>query len=199
MVQAILEGRKTQTRRIIKGMPDNAAFIWHDGAEWIVEDYEMNCWNGKIKCPYGKPGDVLWVREAFNYVGTYPEPDIFGLYLYKANGDAGPMRPSIHMPKDASRIWLRIKDVRVERVHDITDNDVYAEGVLIPVDSKGHVLYEISRENSALSFVKKGSMIDQAFWAQLWCDIHSRESWDANPWVWVIEFERCEAPITHHQ
>jgi hypothetical protein len=184
MVQAILDGRKTQTRRIVKLKVDSKKLK-----------------SEKEKCPYGQPGDFLWVREA--YVPNYFDD---GSHGYRANWNKTAAeyvsepkwKPSIHMPKAAARIWLRVKDVRVERVQEISEADIKAEGVRIPVNGKGsnRVILELSGKNKAIEFLPKvlntkpnQSELMFAHWAQLWCKINGRESWDANPWVWVVEFE----------
>jgi hypothetical protein len=199
MVQAILDGRKTQTRRIVKG----EALEWLDQTKFtpeFVSDPDNSL------CPYGQPGDLLWVREAFQHTSILNinmEDENYG-YVYRADGqpwddhEGWRWKPSIHMPKAAARIWLRVKDVRVERVQEISEADIKAEGVRIPVNGKGsnRVILELSGKNKAIEFLPKvlnikpnQSELMFAHWAQLWCKINGRESWDANPWVWVVEFE----------
>jgi hypothetical protein len=164
MVRAILDGRKTQTRRIAKPRHCN------HGSE------------GQ-RCPYGQPGDRLWVRETWSMdAGAVSEDaesdwhicykadlsvtqalctDAECLRLYDSQRSA--WRPSIHMPRWASRITLEITDVRVERLQVISLDDAKAEGV---------------------------ETTDQ--YAELWCKINGAESWNANPWVWVVAFKRVE-------
>lgn len=131
MVQANLEDRKRMTRRIFKAMPisalDETKKIWFDGAEWIAENQNGGCYQRPIVCPYGLPGDLLWVRESFKHIDdeetrvdyktqyTYPE-------LHK-------WKPSIHMPKAAARIWLQIEEIRVERLNEISEEDAIDEGI----------------------------------------------------------------------
>lgn len=173
MVQAILEGRNTQTRRVVKPQPIKKGHFWTlDGAGWssssVVPVYGHSLYT---RMPY-KPGDILWVREtwyletfygAHSYVYRASEPN------YPVNVGAGQhgWRPSIFMPKDAARIFLRVKEVRVEKVQDITEEDTINEGVN-------------NKEKFAL----------------LWDKLNKKRGygWEANPWVWVIEFERIEKP-----
>ena len=191
MVRAILDGRKACTRRILKGaIPfDEKAEYWNvlKKGEWsgpICVEYFM-----KQGSPY-KPGDILYVRETWM--------DYAGLTMYKADCDIYRLdslnfagfgwKPSIHMPKKAARIWLRVTNVKVERLQEITEDGAEAEGA---IDSRGFILSpdnEYNRIHTAREhFVEiwnstiKGSDLD-------------RYGWDANPWVWVIEFERCEKP-----
>jgi hypothetical protein len=157
MVQAILEGRKTQTRRVIQPQPK--VINKHD-FKWKNLCYsgmtEIHGGTFRLQNPYGWPGDLLWVRETFQII---PPNSIF----YKADKEnkvKKGWKPSIHMPKEAARIWLQIKDVRVERLQQISYADAKAEGVEYP-----HNFYD------------------------LWLKINGPLSWDANPWVWVVEFE----------
>jgi len=156
MVQAILEGRKTQTRRVIKPQPDAGLMP------------------NKYAAPY-KPGDILWVRETWK--PDYHDEDG---YCYKADGDREMYpnnllhwRPSIHMPRAAARIFLRVTDVRAERVQDISAEDAHSEGIACIHD-------EIS---------------ECAAFAALWDEINAkrdggRYAWERNPWVWAYTFER---------
>lgn len=176
MVPAILEGRKTQTRRVIKDKTEHVArILMKDGlAVSYVRGAGAQLWeDSAFKCPYGQVGDVLWVRETFlnfNPVDQAPE------YIYKAeNPNFGMVsgekwKPSIFMPKDAARIWLRITNVRVERLHEITEEDAIREG-------------------------SKYLLNVREWFADLWKSINGEESWKSNPWVWVVEFERIEKPI----
>lgn len=157
MVRAILEGRKTQTRRVVK---DDTMLAWLncDNVVKPINDHVAH-----LGCPYGQPGDRLWVRETF--CPDYDPP------IYKADEDQAKIawKPSIHMPRWASRITLEITAVRVERLQDISDADALAEGC------------EPFRENDM-------NAIDA--YADLWADINGPENWEANPWVWVIEFKK---------
>lgn len=137
MVQANLEDRKRMTRRIFKAMPisalDETKKIWFDGGEWIAENQDGGCYQRPIVCPYGKPGDLLWVRETWRK-SDFPEHD--GIFEFKASMDApnadwnkGIWKPSIHMPKAAARIWLQIEEIRVERLNEISEEDAIDEGI----------------------------------------------------------------------
>lgn len=173
MVQAILDGKKTQTRRVIK--IDDAPENWNisiAGTSIVrTEPYD-------VKLPRYAAGDILWVKETWNYSPNW-------YYCYKADaipddnhGYIGsiPWRPSIHMPRKAARIFLRVKTVRVERLQDITEEDAIAEGM-----SKTLV-------DGVVFISAKGNF--HVFWDSL--NIKRGYGWDANPWVWVIEFEREE-------
>lgn len=198
MVQAILEGRKTQTRRVCKRLIGSTGVkdVYHrpDG---LFVGLHLKRGDGQaimnpFSCPYGKPGDVLWVRET--WCRAIDEPVSF---LYKAshpeawdNETGGsPWRPSIHMPKAAARIWLQIESVRVERLHEISEEDAINEG------SKAGDPTAYSFTFSKLTTEDHSQLEYRAGFAELWCKINGPESWDANPWVWVVEFKRIEKPI----
>lgn len=217
MVQAILEGRKTETRRQVKPQPQPIATEVVASDQWKGKDfvarfpydrepvvYEVT---NLYKCPYGQPGDVLWVRESFRYTNT-PNPEVLN-YQYKdgAKGaeipedecykisDYDRLRPSIHMPKAAARIWLEVVEVKVERLQDITEDGAKAEGV----KSDPHIEELVAKgENIAGSYYfypcKDYRDGDWGFSAKtsfysLWQSINGLESWTANPWVWVIKFK----------
>ena len=189
-VQAILAGRKSQTRRVIKPQPDcpyAGTDHWHDsprGSDTL----------GPIRrIPYA-PGDILWVRETWMPCASI---DSFltdtNLYAYKADyvdGDTpGKWRPSIHMPKEAARLFLRVTDVRVERVQDISVEDVVAEGA-------GGVDNEIRNPdpNTHESIRAWNRGWAQHVFSKRW-DTRSAKrgyGWDSNPFVWVVSFERLE-------
>lgn len=194
MVRAILDGRKTVTRRVIKPQPEvfGKAYIYK-GA--------IRSGAGMAKGSMYQPGDILYVRETWLriesciYCMCYSEPpEQDGCYLYRAtHGDAKGLRwrPSIHMPKAAARIWLKVTDVRVERLQDMYVDDAIKEGAW--GNGKPNIPFSILGEkypnacNATASF------------AHLWDSTIkktglNRYGWDANPWVWVIEFERCEKP-----
>lgn len=164
MVKAILDGRKTQTRRVIRFPEGTTGRLPEGGARDYV--YYL----GGIKRPPYQPGDILWVRETW---AKMP----YG-YVYRADDEAPEgwdsadrWRPSIHMPRKAARLFLLVENVRIERLQDMTDDDAVAEGF-------------------------SGLMTPPLAWfADLWsrtvkpADL-PRYGWSANPWVWVIEFER---------
>ena len=192
MVRAILDGRKSCTRRIVKpqqliGMlPDKCK----NGApeEFLKEKKlmfkpycdmtDIELINTAYKAPY-QPGDILYVRETWKKAPN-------GYYYYEDwqrndIADVTKWKPSIHMPKEAARIWLKVTDVRVERLQEITSEQICREGVEVEYP---HVL---NGEEKRYAFstlwnstIKKPDL--------------DRYGWDANPWVWVIEFERCEKP-----
>lgn len=197
MVQAILAGRKMQTRREVH--PDIAVSISNNPDRILY------------RCPFGQTGDVLWVRETFakcigrdeitpsEMENAYElSPDRFIVYKADSKEETHPdhpewgnkrWKPSIHMPKDAARIWLRITDVRVERLHDISEADAIAEGVerIADYGTTGYKLY--TEPDAAYSDI-------DAKWSfeSLWHSINGADNWNANPWVWVLEFERIEKP-----
>ena len=191
MVRALLDGSKTQTRRVVKSQPTGG---WgFDGAYGRITSPHHK--KGKfgafiqrgvgtdfpetdlIVCPYGQPGDRLWVREAWSThacFDRYAPSELTRIrsFHYWADGDlvTGKKRPSIHMPRWASRITLEITSVRVERLQDISRGDAMAEGCPFPNMAQGD---------------------DPRQWyEQLWGEINGPDSWSANPWVWAIEFKR---------
>ncbi|ELI8238961.1 hypothetical protein ACVQFJ_004132 [Yersinia enterocolitica] len=180
MVQAILSGRKTQTRRIISEKTLHLFGVAASAGQCHpIELCDQRSQSYYLDfCPLGKPGDQLWVREAFAaglctestlaYRATHKTED-----LEEGWGETIKWTPSIHMPRWASRINLLITGVRVERLQDISDADASAEGCKI-------------------SSMQSGECLSDMF-ARLWKSIYGDESWQANPWVWVINFERMEA------
>ncbi|HHJ2495502.1 hypothetical protein QVL97_09190 [Pseudomonas aeruginosa] len=214
MVRAILEGRKTVTRRAVKGLqiPTEDKTTPHEGLRWsalgqrhlrygfnVFGSTEEECAHELARCgvcPFGKPGDRLWVREAWQGPLISDEEQAANQSwwkdmtkfqdqahcAYRASGDNNEYvdpdgyfhckwKPSIHMPRWASRILLEITAVRVERLHDITPNQCIAEGAWREKDK------ELGRGQEAI-----------AAFADLWRSTGG--DWDANPWVWVIEFKR---------
>ncbi|WP_334034710.1 hypothetical protein [Burkholderia cepacia] len=211
MVRAILEGRKTQTRRVVKHQPpdDVASIIVSHYHPTIVDRHGEQVPGDEIfgaysddgdwgcKSPFGEPGDRLWVREAWQHsnhpLGPY---DADCLVHYRADylddphgpdGEKSPegkyrtWRPSIHMPRAASRITLEITGVRVERLQSISESDARAEGVTI---EDHHMRGYCAGEHLPPSI--------RAF-RDLWdgLDADRGQGWDANPWVWAIEFRRA--------
>lgn len=184
MVRAILEGQKTCTRRIVKGaIPDDA--MW---------GYTMFTPKGCISCrgvyadEYGEKffrllyqqGDILYVRETWCKGSWMNEKE---RYYYKAddNDFLCTWHPSIHMPKEAARVWLKVTDVRVERLQDIDGKGCVKEGIEEePLKDVGEEFVKGMYHDLWDSTIKKSDL--------------DRYSWQANPWVWVIEFERCEKP-----
>lgn len=189
MVRALLDGRKTQTRRAVKPQPSS-------GAHWsqIVVDGHGGWVDGHgspLRCPYGQPGDRLWVREAHAFVpepayrcstGIYQQTnpaDSYQACVYRENFDRArsfPWRPSIHMPRWASRILLEVVSVRVERLQEISEADARAEGIPGPGPENP---WDVAIND----------------FRSIWESINGAGSWEANPWVWVVEFrviEPCE-------
>jgi hypothetical protein len=201
MVRAILDGRKTQTRRVMKPQPQPfeegplvhakkhpAPYIdaYNGGPVWVWWTSDDRQGPGNFKCPFGVPGDRLWVRETFAMpedVGEGPDGSVY----YRAtdpgwdDNDSGvKWRSPLFMPRDASRITLEITGVRVQRVQEINTYDALCEGMEPTpwIDTPG---------------VPSGkSECDQ--FQDLWVEINGGKSWDKNEWVWVIEFKRLEAP-----
>ncbi|EAZ4936077.1 hypothetical protein [Salmonella enterica] len=209
MVRAILDGRKTQTRRIMRNQPagdtpetpvmvrkKNWAFQWYD------DRYGES---GFFPCPFGQPGDRIWVRETYQgplfdyehmeaYLEDSSEFEKPEFCVYRADGKPAPefydaddnlhccWRPSIHMPRWASRLTLEITDVRVERLNDISQEDAQAEGM------------ELTGWRPTYSDPDSGGDYQTPYdnFAELWESIYGEGSWQANPWVWVIEFKRIE-------
>ncbi|HBQ8759856.1 TPA: morphogenetic protein [Klebsiella quasipneumoniae] len=190
MVRALLDGRKTQTRRIIKdctvGRDPISKFI-KIGKKFIgcypedVPELIREC------CPYGVPGDRIWVRETW---ARYNIDQNIHDIAYRATTPAdwpeeGRWRPSIHMPRWASRIVLEITDVRVEQLNAISQEDAQAEGM------------ELTGWRPTYSDPDSGGEVMTPYdnFAELWSSIYGDESWKANPWVWVIEFKRVEGGV----
>ena len=202
MVRAILDGRKTQTRRPVKfPILDRNLGCELAGNELAGELSAGNYLNSA----FGKPGDRIWVRETFQ--GPLFDYDLMDSYckdptpfekpefcVYKADGAPAPefydadgelhcyWRPSIHMPRWASRILLEITDVRVERLNAISQEDAQAEGM------------ELAGWRPTYSDPDSGGEVMTPYdnFAELWSSIYGEESWNANPWVWVISFKRVE-------
>lgn len=186
MVQALRAGRKTQTRRVVKPPPP-AGHSWagwcissthradEGKATWALGEGPLMRDAHRVHCPHGRLGDRLWVRETF-------APVTVG-YAYAADpiwtaSPAGKWRPSIHMPRAASRITLEITEVRVERLQSISDVNLECEGLQEVIDAGvDHDGYP------------------RDAWRALWSSINGADSWDANPWVWAVSF-RPLAPTT---
>jgi hypothetical protein len=178
MVRAILDGRKSCTRRIIKPQPQG----YFEVSEEPLYIYDTDGKQGKITPPY-QPGDILYVRETWKQAPN-------GYYYYEDwqkddIADVTKWKPSIHMPKEAARIWLKVTDVRVERLQEITRLSVQKEGIEVdPKECAGK-----------FDFITELFLLFQKLWDSTIkkSDLDSY-GWDANPYVWVIEFERCEKP-----
>jgi hypothetical protein len=194
MVQAILEGRKTMTRRVIKPQPETTLY---DVKMGYWSEYPNDLKHPYVKCKHGEIGDVLYVRETWrkylsedgNEIIDFAADDHEMLYLTDGDGfqvfnkDGSekfvPYRPGIHLPKKHSRIWLRITDIRVEKLQDISEEDAKKEGV----NSSNYTGIGVDELK-----------VNRYAFRDLWDKINGDESWLQNPWVWVISFERIEKP-----
>ena len=186
MVRAILAGKKTVTRRVVKPQPAG------DGSAPIELITRPGFWNSfgddfVYRQPY-EPGDILYVREAWSITDNLWNGMDMILYGADYNGNQYSnirWRPSIHMPKEAARIFLRVKDVRVERLQNISLQDCMKEGI-----SKERI-----EERDAIRLKAAAKSIYEKIWnSTIKPADRAVYGWDANPWVWVIEFERCEKP-----
>lgn len=196
MVRAILEGRKSCTRRLVK-------FLSGENPQWTgyIKD-ELMLYNGKNepcirKAPY-QSGDILYVRETFIQAAAH-------IFWYKADNNSWiseglHWKPSIHMPKEAARIWLKVTDVRVKRLQEMKPVDVIKEGAY-PDCWDCLNTYEESGSQCCYGTEEECSRCDEMMmeWEKLWTTTIKksdldRYGWNANPWVWVIEFERCKKP-----
>lgn len=201
MVRAILEGRKTQTRRVMKSQPPH-----HEFNQYPSERLNIKLEGGQyVHCPYGQPGDRLWVRETWMIDGADIRPaGVKQSVIYRAsNDDYGKYfkwRPSIYMPRWASRITLEIVNVRVERLQEISEEDVVSEGIKIPV-IKGQIGITLGMKPLLSDYLPNKHYtvwtqreITTAYFAQYWDSLNAKRgySWESNPWVWVIEFKRLE-------
>ncbi|MBY6259096.1 hypothetical protein K3G69_21605 [Phytobacter diazotrophicus] len=222
MVRAILDGRKTQTRRIAKlsherGMKNPVVRGKNGQASYV------GCHLAAMLCPFGQPGDRIWVRETWALLGNEDgccidwngklckgdereaariyrasceqKPGDYGLWSIPDDADwkmytenekfEGAWRPSIHMPRWASRITLEITGVRVERLNDVSDTDAVAEGLLPAGD--------MFPDYPGTFLTPKGDFATaRVAFQRLWESIYGEESWQSNPWVWVVEFKRVE-------
>ena len=176
MVRSILDGRKSCTRRIIKPQPQG----YFEVSEEPLYIYDTDGKQGKITPPY-QPGDILYVRETWKQAPN-------GYYYYEDwqrsdIADITKWKPSIHMPKEAARIWLKVTDVRAERLQEITAERALLEGT----DKYIHLNGKFDKNAILTSFM--------GIWnSTIKKSDFDRYGWDTNPYVWVIEFERCEKP-----
>ena len=196
MVKAILDGRKTCTRRVIKdAVKENQEINKNGKGEFELYDITPRCGipKGKLYKPPYQPGDILYVRE------TWSEGYEEGTYIYKADDKLANLpefkdsskliyHPSIHMPKEAARIWLKVTDVRVERLQEITEAEAILEGA---IDNRAFI-HSPDNEYDHIHTARE-HFID------IWNSTIEKSDfdtygWDANPYVWVIEFEWCESP-----
>ncbi|WP_126242258.1 hypothetical protein [Burkholderia gladioli] len=208
MVRAILDGRKAQTRRVMKPQPV-VQTGWVGGAYWErrpargIEPADQWCIRDALQfCPYGQPGDRLWVRETWStdFARYYPcervwyaadddrrhdievRDGVRGIFSPESNLHVPfRWRPSIHMPRALSRITLEITDVRVERLQGISERDAIAEGIC----KTGSGFWSTYGQREV-----DGTFSPRSSFQSLWESINGLMSWESNPWVWVIEFAR---------
>ncbi len=213
MVRAILDGRKSCTRRIVKPQWEECPNCKYVHNEYIYDNLAENVYCARCgyplvperRAPY-QLGDILYVRETWERFECWncegdergncpkePKKSVLdktcGCYMYRAtdeiSGDAK-WHPSIHMPKEAARIWLKVTDVRVERLQEITADDIRNEGLSSAAVHCGDTEIALKEwENLWNSTIKKSDL--------------GRYGWNASPWVWVIEFERCEKTQEEHK
>ncbi|RGF77045.1 hypothetical protein DWZ38_03755 [Ruminococcus sp. AF31-8BH] len=213
MVRAILDGRKSCTRRIVKPQWKECPNCKYVHNEYIYDNLAENVYCARCgyplvperRAPY-QPGDILYVRETWERFECWncegdekgncpkePKKSVLdktcGCYMYRAtdeiSGDAK-WHPSIHMPKEAARIWLKVTDVRVERLQEITADDIRNEGLSSAAVHCGDMEIALKEwEDLWNSTIKKSDL--------------GRYDWNASPWVWVIEFERCEKMQEEHK
>lgn len=236
MLRAILEGNKTQTRMPVKPQPIPKQRITRDSSPAVIEENgHYYASNGEdtsshdspyelMKCPYGKPGDRLWVRETFWNANFYEHEGFSRLVQYAVDGDPENIpnrhypeglvhgfsapdpycywvkRPSIHMPRWASRLTLEVTEIRVERVQDISIHDSLAEGIRCPdcgytsVDAGTHMDHAVC-VNKWLKESKVKDVGDHSgigAFRSIWDSIYHKKpdvNWDANPYVWVVSFK----------
>jgi uncharacterized protein YhfF len=215
MIQAILDGRKIMTRRTVKNIPEGTHRVEQIGeslfeAHWGIHGNSMFLDGAtEIKCPY-QPGDILWVRETWasycdecesNQGEGYKDATCaYGdcnRYAYKADDDGcpgGKWRPSIHMPKEAARIWLEVTNVRVERLQEITEEDAIKEGISWLDDA---CYYNNGWHPTFYDPDSGGSPIFKDGFKEFWDSLNTKRGygWEINPWVWVIEFERMKEDV----
>lgn len=192
MVRAILDGRKTQTRRIVKSKVSKNHYLrigkeysdGYDNRGKLLEVDRFSTVCGTVKCPFGSVGDRLWVKETFSWCAG-------GMAAYRATDQEPPRgsyfnewppkwKSSLFMPRAASRITLEIENVRIERLNDISEEDAASEGI-------GDVFADAYLSDGSRAKVK----VKKTFaFRRLWESINGPGSWGKNPWVWVIEFRR---------
>jgi hypothetical protein len=205
MLQAIIEDRKTQTRRLINPQPNengisymkNPPIDWEQVYKTEWKPWKLETDEGEtiaLNCPYGQIGDVLWVRETFAPILDLKEKPLPDAFIYRADFGDEPVewnwKPNIFMPKKACRIFLEITNVRVERLRDISEKDTLKEGIefnFFRGQGVGWKVYGRGTENQMTAIPRISFM-------SLWVSINGEQSWNDNPWVWAIEFKRIEKP-----
>ncbi len=186
MVRAILAGQKTVTRRLVRLPGDLDPETLHSGCDGTTAQKFGGGVRVPVRCPYGEPGHTLWVRESF---AQYEPDDVQGARTYyRADREDGACQvrpgvflkwtPSIHMPRNRSRLTLAVEDVRVERLHAIDDADALAEGIMSAVGD------EAQGRASLAGWPRAAFRV-------LWDEINGkRAAWHTNPWVWRVQFRR---------
>lgn len=220
MVLAILDGRKTQTRRIMTVQPESSEFgLRYIAESSLAKEVGMYFWSQSdacgmkarskpFACPYGKPGDRIWVRETWSsdFANYYPNDRVWyaadnnrrldievvdgvrGIYSPESDVHVPfRWRPSIHMPRWASRILLEITSVRVERLNAISEEDADAEGIDMEALYDSQDCYDCIADHNMT-----GRPTVTGAFKYLWESIYGEEGWKSNPWVWVIKFKRVE-------
>lgn len=216
MVRAILEGKKSQTRRVLKKQP-GFVFYGNEKYTWKVSggDYSKD---KNLKCRYGKPGDFLWVKEKYALSVFDPEtferdtknPNDWDPPIYEATNNGGewmeemvtenglvskpidaPWRNPLFMPRWVSRLHLKIVNVDLQKLHNISEDDIRKEGIFLPPQFTGIINGE-PVENDAWWDVDRQEMKDPwSFFAEDWDMVNAKRGypWKMNPWVWVVEFQ----------
>lgn len=218
MVNAILEGRKTMTRRVVNPQPRKCRSGW----EWVTRKATWHWPGGLHTCLYGQPGDRLWVRETicshrgFGFpLGSSPQRNTLGELVWSYNADhlepdsVTTRKPSIFMPRWASRITLEIVDIRVERLQAIGIDEISAEGFEVPVSSEGcppgkvKLLTRLTDKHNhpPIAYLPKKPTADDFYRAEFasgWDGLNSKRGfgWKTNPRVWVLEFRRVKPKRT---
>lgn len=229
MVRAILDGRKTVTRRVVKPQPDpytteceSVTFTKPGKGIWLPTTTGRNTHSlsgPAFTCPYGQPGDQLWVRESFRFLRSdellsVPRLGIRTergcLWRASAPNDLGPWKPSIHMPRWASRISLEITEVRVQRLQDITEDDAIREGATWrdfgrECGHRGGVWRDVGDCKESFHSQRNGWTMEppaasakdclysaRMAFANLINKINGPETWESNPWVWCVSFEKVK-------
>lgn len=208
MIRALLDGRKTVTRRVLEEPPGMLVDGRGTPFTTVYEQKEDSLQRRNILCRYGQPGDRLWVKETWrpeassigHRIGwklTYAADDavlfsdlarVDGSWRCPKAAKNGNVTP-LFMPRWASRLSLEVVSVRVERLHDITEEDSRAEGVERLLEANGWRNYEPEPAFESVSY----HLTARESFASLWRSINGPESWDANSWVWRVEFRRVEA------
>lgn len=207
MVKAILKGTKTETRRTrnLETINNNPNWWRYDGID--SEDSNIHYFEAlshrlepleqykDVKSPYGKVGDILWVRETFAKKVNLSDDGYETQYLFKASSELKEgftnWKPSIHMPMIVARIWLEITSIRVERLNDIHEVGAIAEGIQIIYDS---ALRKNRFRRYPISEPLRTCNTPIESFQTLWESINGPKSWNSNPWVWVIQYKQIEKP-----